>query len=163
LPPPTPNGQAARNEADAQKYAIDTQTEALTSQIQALGKALPSVSPGVIVEFLLESRRLENLRAVAQGENKQVVVVVVVVMIMMMMMLMVVMVVMVVVVVVVVVIVITVVATTMMIIVVMMMMMVVVTTTDYGVGCQLLRFTAPRWLLGSSLWIPTSVVAAPPP
>lgn len=64
--------QAARNEADAQKYAIQAQTEAVVEQIRFLKDSLPSASDAVIVDYLLESKRLENLKVVGEGSNKQI-------------------------------------------------------------------------------------------
>jgi len=63
---------SVQNKAEADNFAIQENTKAIIDQIKALREAMPNLSDTEIVNYLLESKRLENLNGIAQSDNKQV-------------------------------------------------------------------------------------------
>ena len=60
------------NKAKADKYSVEQATQAVVQQISQIKQSLNNVSDNQVLEFLLESKRLENLNALARSDNKQI-------------------------------------------------------------------------------------------
>lgn len=60
------------NKAKADKYAVEQDTQAVVNQISQIKQSLTNVSDEKVLNFLLESKRLENLNALAKSDNKQI-------------------------------------------------------------------------------------------
>jgi filamentous hemagglutinin family protein len=63
---------AVQNKAEADNFSIQQNTKAIVDQIKALKESMPNLTNQEIVNYLLESKRLENLNGIAQSDNKQV-------------------------------------------------------------------------------------------
>jgi regulator of protease activity HflC (stomatin/prohibitin superfamily) len=60
------------NKAKADKYAVEQATKAVVDQLSQIKQALPNVPDDKVLDFLLESKRLENLNALSRSDNKQI-------------------------------------------------------------------------------------------
>ena len=63
---------AVQNKAEADNFSVQQNTKAIVDQIKALKESMPDLTNQEIVNYLLESKRLENLNGIAQSDNKQV-------------------------------------------------------------------------------------------
>lgn len=60
--------EAAKNEANAMKYKMDLEAQALADQVRILTQQVGS--PSTASQILLEMKRLEHLKEIANGENR---------------------------------------------------------------------------------------------
>jgi regulator of protease activity HflC (stomatin/prohibitin superfamily) len=63
---------SVQNKAEAENFAVQQNTKAVIDQIKALKEFMPDLTNQEIVNYLLETKRLENLNGIAQSDNKQV-------------------------------------------------------------------------------------------
>jgi regulator of protease activity HflC (stomatin/prohibitin superfamily) len=61
----------AQKVSDAQRYAVEQATQAAINQIKEVKAAVPNLSDDKVLDYILESKRLEHLKAIASSNSSK--------------------------------------------------------------------------------------------